>query len=200
MKINAPLTPLHLVGLEEVKRNRGWFLGLGIVLVVFGTIALGCTLTMTELSVAVFGWLMVFAGATQTVHAFWKERGWGGFFIDALMGILYLVVGFMVVSNPMATAVTLTLLIAMFLMFEGLFRIFTAISIRYPNWGWLLLSGVVSLVLGLMIWRQWPLSGLWVIGLFVGIQMILNGWSLVMLSLAVKNLPEEDAPAAQPES
>jgi len=194
--MNMPLTPLHLVGLEEVKRNRGWFLGLGIVLVVFGTIALGCTLTMTKLSVAVFGWLMIFAGATQALHAFWKERGWGGFFIDALMGILYLVVGFMVVGNPMATAVTLTLLIGMFLMFDGLFRIFTAIAIRYPNWGWLLLNGVVSLVLGLMIWRQWPLSGLWVIGLFVGIQMILNGWSLVMLSLAVKNLPEEVAPAA----
>jgi len=82
---------------------------------------------------------------------------------------------------------SLTLIIAMFLLFEGLFRI----SVRYPNWGWLLLDGVVSLMLGLMIWRQWPLSGLWVIGLFVGIQRILNGWSLVMLSLAVKNVPEE---------
>ena len=195
-----PLTPLHQVGLEEVKRNRGWFLALGIVLMVFGTIALGCTFTTTKLSVAILGWLMIFAGATQALHAFWKERGWGGFFIDALMGILYLVVGFMIVGNPTATAVTLTLLIGMFLMFEGLFRIFTAISIRFPNWGWLLLNGVVSLMLGLMIWRQWPLSGLWVIGLFVGIQMILNGWSLVMLSMAVKNLPEKIVPAAVPES
>lgn len=195
-----PTTPLHQVGLDEVKRNRGWFLGLGVVLVLFGTIALGCTFTTTRLSVAFLGWLMILAGVTQSLHAFWKERGWGGFFIDALMGILYLVVGFMVVGNPTATAVTLTLLIGMFLMFEGLFRIFTAISVRYPNRGWLLLNGVVSLLLGLMIWRQWPLSGLWVIGLFVGIQMILNGWSLVMLSLVAKNLPDELELSAPPAS
>lgn len=192
--MNMPTTPLHQIGLEEIKRNWGWFLALGIVLVVCGTIALGCAFTTTKLLVATLGWLMIFAGATLTLHAAWKERGWGGFFINALMGTLYLVVGFMVVSNPMATAVTLTLVIGMFLMFEGLFRILTAISIRHPNRGWMFLNGVVSLVLGLMIWRQWPLSGPWVIGLFVGIQMILNGWSLVMLSLAIKNLPAEVEP------
>lgn len=186
-----PTRPLHQVGLNEVKRNRGWFFGLGVLLLIFGTIALSCTFTTTQLSVAFFGWLMIFAGATQAIHAFWKERGWGGFFIDALMGALYLVVGFLVVGNPAATAITLTLMIAMFLLFEGLFRIFAAISVRNPHWGWLLLNGVVSLMLGLMIWRQWPLSGLWVIGLFVGIQMILNGWSLVMLSLALKHVPDE---------
>jgi uncharacterized membrane protein HdeD (DUF308 family) len=195
-----PTTLLHQVGLDEVKRNRGWFLGLGIILVVFGMVALGCTFTATKLSVVILGWLMILAGATQVIHAFWKERGWGGFFIDALMGVLYLVVGFMVLGNPMATAVTLTLIIGMFLMFEGMFRIFTAISVRYPNRGWLLLNGIVSLMLGLMIWRQWPLSGLWVIGLFVGIQMILNGWSLVMLSVAVKNLPDESESSAPPTS
>lgn len=195
-----PTTPLHQVGLNEVKRNRGWFLGLGIILVVFGTLALGCTFTATKLSVVLLGWLMVLAGATQVTHAFWKERGWSGFFLDALMGVLYLVVGFMVLGNPMATAVTLTLMIGMFLMFEGVFRIFTAISVRYPNRGWLLLNGIVSLLLGLMIWRQWPLSGLWVIGLFVGIQMILNGWSLIMLSVAVKNLPDEYESSAPPTS
>ena len=186
-----PTTPLHQVGLNEVKRNRGWFLGLGIVLVLLGTIALGCTFTTTTLLVAILGWLMIFAGATQAIHAFWKERGWAGFFIDALMGVLYLVVGFMVVGNPTATAIMLTLMIGMFLMLEGTFRVFTAISVRYPNWGWSLLNGVVSLALGVMIWRQWPLSGLWVIGLFVGIQMILNGWSFIMLSLAAKNLPDQ---------
>ena len=182
---------LHQVGLDEVKRNRGWFLALGILLVIFGTLALGCTFTLTKFSVRVLGWLMIFAGASQAIHAFWKERGWGGFFIDLLLGVLYVVVGFMIVGNPQATAISLTLIIGMFLMFDGIARIFTAIAVRYPNWGWMLLNGVVSLVLGFMIWRQWPLSGTWVIGLFVGIQMIFNGWSFVMLSLAAKNLPDE---------
>ena len=96
------------------------------------------------------------------------------------------------VTNPAATVLTLTLLIAMFLITEGIFRIVTALSVRYPNWGWMLLQGVVSLILGIMIWRQWPVSGLWVIGLFVGIQMLFTGWSMVMLGLSAKNLPSED--------
>lgn len=186
-----PTMSLQQVGLEEVKRNRGGFLVLGILLVIFGTLALGCTFTLTKFSVMIMGWLMIGAGVSQAIHAFWKERGWGGFFVDLLMGLLYVVVGFMVVGNPQATAISLTLIIGMFLMFDGIFRIATALSVRFPHWPWTLLNGVVSLMLGLMIWRQWPLSGLWVIGLFVGIQMILNGWSFVMLSLAAKNLPDE---------
>lgn len=116
-------------------------------------------------------------------------KKWSGFFIDLLTGLLYAVVGFLIVGNPGATAVTLTLLIAMFLIFGGIFRVVVAFVVRYHNWGWLVLHGVVNLFLGIAIWRQWPLSGLWVIGLFIGIDMIFNGWSLVMLGLTAKNLP-----------
>jgi uncharacterized membrane protein HdeD (DUF308 family) len=137
---------------------------------------------------------MIIAGVMEAVHAFWRKR-WAGFFLDLLTGILYVVVGWMMVTNPKESALLLTLIIAMFLLFEGVFRIVVALSARYPHWGWVLLNGVISLVLGLMIWRQWPYSGLWVIGLFVGIEMLFNGWSLVMLSLASRRLPEE-APAA----
>ena len=82
----------------------------------------------------------------------------------------------------------------MFLTFGGIFRILVAVTIRFQNWVWLLLHGVVNVLLGIAIWRQWPLSGLWVIGLFVGIDMLLNGWSLVMLGLAAKKLPERSLP------
>jgi uncharacterized membrane protein HdeD (DUF308 family) len=174
---------------EELRRNAGWFLGFGILLVVLGMIALGSAALMTLASVLLFGWLLIFAGVMDAVQAF-RCKGWSGFFVDLLTGVLYLVVGFMVVANPGATAVALTLLIAMFLILGGLFRIVAAIAARTPHWGWVLLHGVVSLVLGVAIWRQWPLSGLWVIGLFVGIEMIFNGWSLVMLGLAAKKLPQ----------
>jgi uncharacterized membrane protein HdeD (DUF308 family) len=86
------------------------------------------------------------------------------------------------------------LIIAMFLVFEGVFRIVAALVARYPHSGWVLFNGVITLLLGVMIWRRWPYSGLWVIGLFVGIEMLLNGWSLVMLSLAGRKLPDQ-APA-----
>ena len=181
----------QLPGASELRRNWGWFLILGIVLIVLGTIALGSALVMTIASVFFFGWILVIGGVLEVVHAFWREKRWGGFFLDLLTGILYVVAGWMMVTNPGESALLLTLLIAMFLVFEGVFRIVAAIAVRYPHWGWVLFNGVISLLLGIMIWRQWPYSGLWVIGLFVGIEMLLNGWSLVMLSLAGRKLPEE---------
>lgn len=181
---------LHLVGLENLRKRWGWFLALGVLLVVLGVIALGSSVFLTLATMEFVGWLLIVGGVLEAVHAC-SCKGWGGFFIDLLTGILYVVVGFMVVANPGATAVALTLLIAMFLIFGGIFRIVVALVVRFQNWGWLLLHGVVNLLLGIAIWRQWPLSGLWVIGLFVGIDMLFNGWSLVMLGLAAKNLPSE---------
>jgi uncharacterized membrane protein HdeD (DUF308 family) len=183
-----PMVSLHLVGQEELKRRWVWFVGLGILLVVAGTIALGSTFVLTIASVLLFGWLMIVVGILQAVHAF-LCKFWSGFFLDLLTGLLYLVVGFMVVANPSATAVALTLLIALFLIFAGIFRIVVALSVHFQNRIWLLLHGLINVFLGFAIWQQWPLSGLWVIGLFVGIDMIFNGWSLVMLGLAAKNLP-----------
>ena len=89
---------------------------------------------------------------------------------ESLVPILYVVVGFMIVANPGAAAVTLTLLIALFLMFGGIFRIVVALILRFPHWGWLFLHGIVNLLLGIAIWRRWPWDGLWVIGLFIGIE------------------------------
>jgi len=131
---------------------------------------------------------MTLAGLMQALHAFTCKE-WGGFFVDLLTGLLYLVVGFMIIAHPAATAVALTLLIAFFLILGGMFRVAVALMIRFHNWGWLLLHGLVNLMLGIMIWQQWPLSGELVIGVFVGIDMIFNGWSLIMLALAAKNLP-----------
>lgn len=181
---------LGLAGINRVRENRGWFLALGILLVVLGVVAIGETFILTVFSMKFLGWLMIFGGAAGAIHAFAMERGWGGFFLDLLTGLLYLVGGILILGNPAASALTLTLLIAMMLIFDGLFRVVAAGTVRYPHWGWMVLHGVISVVMGFLIWRQWPLSGAWVIGLFVGISMISNGWSLVMLSMAVKHLPE----------
>ena len=186
-------TELHLVGVHELRKRWGWFLALGILLVVLGMIALGSSVFMTLATMVIVGWLMIVSGVFQAVHAF-TCKGWSGFFIDLLTGLLYIVVGFMIVANPAATAITLTLLIAIVLIFGGVFRIAVALSVRYPNSLWLLLHGVINLILGISIWQQWPFDGLWVIGMFVGIDMIFNGWSLVMLGLAAKNLPASNPP------
>jgi uncharacterized membrane protein HdeD (DUF308 family) len=180
------------IAIDVVQRNWGWFLALGIGQIILGTIALGETALMTVFSVKILGWLLIIGGVLSVIHSF-KERGWGGFIVDLLTGLLYGIVGFMLVSNPLESAVTLTLVIAMFLFIGGIFRIVEALVGNFPHRGWVLLNGVVTLVLGIMIWRQWPFSGLWVIGLFVGIEMIFYGWSLVMLALAGRSMPREAA-------
>ena len=180
---------LATVGMEELKRKWGWILGLGVVLAIAGTVAIGSSIVMTLFSITLLGFLMISGGILQSVHAF-ACKEWSGFFIDLLTGLLYIAVGFMAVANPGVTAVALTLLIALFLIFGGLFRISVSLFVKYPNWSVLLLHGVVNLLLGMAIWKQWPLSGLWVIGLFVGIDMIMNGFFLIMLGLAVKKQPD----------
>src|SRR5262245_43708569 len=106
---------LHRVGLDEVRRNWGCFLGLGIIVVILGLIALGWSVLVTLASVEVFGWFLLFGGVLTAVHAFWR-RAWGGFFFDLLAGILYVVVGLLIATHPVKSAEALTLLIAVFLM------------------------------------------------------------------------------------
>lgn len=181
---------LHTVGLDDLKRSWGWFLGLGLFLIILGTIALGSSVLMTLASVVLFGCLLIAGGSLAIAHAFLRKR-WGGFFLDLFIGILYDAGGFFLVAHPEEAAITLTLLIALFLLIGGLLRIFVALTVPLHHRGWLLLNGIVTLLMGILIWRQWPLSGLWVIGLFVGIDMIFYGWSLVMLGLTAKSLPDQ---------
>ena len=178
---------LSMVGFDVVQRNWGWFLALGIAQIVLGMIAIGEAFLMTIFSVVLLGWLLIIGGVASIVHAF-MERQWGGFFIDLLTGLFYCVAGFMMVANPGQAAVTLTLLISMFLIVGGVFRIVESMVGDLPHKVWVLLNGVITLILGILIWRQWPSSGLWVIGLFVGIEMLLYGWSLVMLATAARSL------------
>ena len=195
MTPNANLAQLHLVGLDELHKKWGWFLALGILLIALGCVAVGSSMLVTvTLAVMIFlGWLMFVGGVFQVFHAI-AMKGWSGFFLDLLTGILYIVIGLMIVANPGATAVALTLLIAVLLLLGGIFRILVALTTRFQNRGWLALHGFINLLLGIAIWREWPLSGLWVIGLFVGIDMIFNGWALVMLGLAAKKMPSVTGP------
>jgi uncharacterized membrane protein HdeD (DUF308 family) len=196
MMMTAPpeVTALQprLPDIQEIAQHWKWFLGLGIVSIILGTFALGSSVLVTLASVVLFGWILLLMGGIEVGHAFW-QRQWGGFFLHLVNGILSIVVGFLLATSPSASAVVLTLLLAMFFMAGGLFRIFTALMMRFPSWGWRLLNGIVTLVLGILIWNRWPVSGLWVIGLFVGIDLIFAGWSSVMLALAARRLPAPSA-------
>ena len=184
-------TPL---GIEEVRAHRTWFLILGVVLIVIGTIAIGSAELMTMVSVLLFGWLLIFAGLFEIIHGF-ARRAWGGFFINLMGGLLYGVTGLLMVSHPGIAAITLTLMIALLLIVAGTFRIFVAFSTPIHHRGWLILNGAISVILGFCIMSSWPVSGLWVIGLFLGIDMIFDGWTEVMLALSSGRSGGPDAPA-----
>lgn len=183
-------TGFATVGIEGLRRNWAWALALGITLIVLGMVALYAAVFTTVVSVILFGWLLIIGGALQTAHGCWR-RQWSGFFIDLLTGVLYLVVGFMLVSQPVEGAEALTLMLAVALVFIGAMRIVVSLTSHFQHWVWLLLNGVVTLVLGIIIWQGWPVSGLWVIGLFIGIDMLFYGWALVMLAVGVRNLPPQ---------
>ena len=178
---------LQLTDLEEFRRNANWFLALGIILIILGTVALGRSIFVTLASMVFLGWLLVIGGVIEAVQAFW-QRQWGCFFLHLLGGVLYVIVGLMVLVNPQVGALALTLLMALFFLIAGAFRIIGSLTMRFPEWRWVLLNGIVTFLLGLLIWKQWPSSAFWVIGLFIGIDLIFTGWSWVMLSLTARRL------------
>ena len=186
----SALTP-QLTNVEEFRRNANWFLALGIILIILGIIALGRSIFVTLASMVFLGWILIIGGVVEAGQAFW-QRQWGGFFLHLLGGVLYAIVGFMIVANPQTGAMALTLLIALFFLIAGSFRIIGSLTMRFPEWRWVLLNGIVTFLLGLLIWKQWPSSALWVIGLFIGIDLILTGWSWVMLSLTAKRLVSQE--------
>jgi uncharacterized membrane protein HdeD (DUF308 family) len=126
-------------------------------------------------------------GIAQLVGASWT-RDWSGFFLTMLMGVLYLVLGVMFLRHPGGAERAMTLLLACGLMVSGLFRIIGSLTYRFPNWAWTLVGGAINLLLGIYIYSQWPLDSFFVLGLFVGIDLIFTGWTWVMLALAVKNV------------
>ena len=167
-------------------RDKWWcFLLLGIALVVLGSLCIIDPLVPSLASVIFLGFVLIAAGITQIVSSFWAGK-WSGMLIHMLIGVLYVVVGWMIIEAPVINMVVITKFIAIFLIVSGAFRIVSALVVRFQDWGWALLNGCITLLLGVIINRQLPEAALWVIGLFIGIEMILNGWAWVMLALGLR--------------
>lgn len=181
---NIELTPSLK---KQLKQNANWFLTLGIGLVVLGTLALMFAYTSTIFSVMYFGILLTIMGVFEGIKAF-KLSQWGSFFLHLFLGVLYTLCGLFIIANPLVNAITLTLFLALFFVISGISRIIFALAKHVPHKNWLLLNGIITTLLGIFIWAQWPVSGLWVIGAFVGIDAIFTGWTWIMLSLTAKKI------------
>jgi len=181
------------VEFEKLHHRWGWHLALGIGLVVLGVIAFALEFAATLATVLVLSWLLVISGIIECIYAF-RMRRWGGVFLHLVGGILGVLVGLLVVTHPLAGALAWTLLFASFFTVIGIFRIIAAAKLRFPLWGWAVFDGVVTALLGLALWISWPWSGLWFLGMALGVSLILRGWSYVMLSLVARNLAGASSP------
>lgn len=167
--------------ISDFRSHAGLLMGLGIALIVLGSVAIYYGVYSTLATVAIFGWILIFAGFIQFGHALYA-RAWSAFFLQLVAGLLSLIAGILTIAKPMMAASVLTLLLAFLFIASGTTRIILAAVKHMPNWFWVLLSGFLTLILGIMILAEWPYSGLYIIGLFMGIDLIFNGWSLIMLS------------------
>ena len=161
------------------------FLALGIALIALGTIALGSAFWTTLATVWLLGIVLGAGGIAQVVHSFYTPE-WKGFLAQLFLGILATVVGWLMITNPILGAASLTLLLASLFIASGLFRIATSLFGSVEHWGWLLLNGIITLALGILILAQWPQASLWVIGLFIAVDLIFAGWANVILSFSLR--------------
>lgn len=167
--------------LEEVKKNSGLTIAAGIIILLAGLLTMGSPF-VAGISLAVMvGLFLVVGGIGQLLFAVKAGRG----LLAILLGILSVIIGIYMVMNPGAALATLTLFLALYLIVSGIFEALLAFQVKpAQGWGWVLFSGIASLILGLMIWSQFPLSGAWAIGLLIGIKLFFSGWTVLMIGLA----------------
>jgi len=166
---------------------RGWIVFVGIAMLALGILAIIYASTATIVSVVLFGWLLLLAGSMQIVNAF-QVRSWNGFFLYLLDGVIRATVGALLVIYPGSGALGITLALSFYFIAGGLFKAIAATMLQFPSWGWTVLSGVVSIALGVMLAMQWPTSATWFVGFAVGLDLILYGWALLAFAAAIKKL------------
>jgi uncharacterized membrane protein HdeD (DUF308 family) len=175
--------------LSEFVGKWAWFFAMGALLVVLGIIASGMAATTTVLSLVALGGILLIAGASLVVFSFLTGK-WSGFLLMLAAGVLSIIAGINILSYPQSGAVAVTMLIGTVLLVAGIFRAIASITMRFPNWGWALASGIVTFVLGAMLLKNLQNASLWFLGLAIGIDLILHGISWMTFSYGVHRVAQ----------
>lgn len=172
-------------GPAALQAHRGWLVALGTGLLVLGVLAFLNLLIASVVTVYYVGFLMLLGGVAQLAHAF-RVRSWGRFALWAAAGALYTLAGILVIANPLLAITVLTLAIAAALVVAGILRLVVAIG-EGPRhrWGRMLASGALSVVAGLVIMTGWPVSSLWILGMFLAVDLIVQGWAWLSVGRAL---------------
>jgi uncharacterized membrane protein HdeD (DUF308 family) len=192
-----PLQSSQVLDTAPLRARWGWIVALGAVYLIAGFIALGSIVMATVASVLIVGVMMIIAGVAEVFNAF-QIKTWGRFLVWALLGVLYIVAGFITFENPLFAAVLLTLLLGASLVASGIVRLFLAFNMkRETPWIWVALSSVVTLLLGLLILARWPVNSLYILGLFLSFDLIMAGAGWIGLGFGLHRT-EPRSPLASP--
>ena len=176
----------HGLGFTHVTSNWGWFVALGVGMLLAGFFALGDVVAVTLLSVAFIGALLLVGGVFQVVHAF-MTRSWSAFALNLLGGLLYCFGGLLIMNEPLQGSIVITMILLFALVIGGVLRIVIGLRHRELSGWWLLvLGGVVSVVVGVMLYASLPWSGLWILGTLIGIELIFQGVTWLQFGLMLR--------------
>lgn len=172
--------------IEPLRAKSGWIIALGVVYTAAGLVALGSVIIATAVSVFVVGIMMVVAGAAEVFNSF-QIKTWGKFVIWLLLGAFYIIAGFAAFDNPLLAAVLLTLILGFALTASGIVRIILGFSMKQEMpCLWLVASGAVTLLLGLVILVHWPVSSLYILGLFLGLDLVFAGLGWIGIGFGLR--------------
>lgn len=176
----APVDP------DTVRRGRSWFIGIGIAFVALGILAILLPFAAALLTTIAIGWLLVASGIFEGYHAI-QNQGWAGARWALVSAAVELITGFLLIAFPVTGKLALTLILAAYFVAEGVLKIIRANQHRkMGSWGWLMFDGLLSILLGIFVLMRWPGTAVWVLGLFVGINLIVGGTSLLMIGAAAR--------------
>lgn len=190
--MNAIFTDMN-ASLTAASREWGWFLVLGILTILLGVAAIYYEGAATIASVVALGAILIVAGILQLAMMF-RAHGAGHVLLYLVLGVLDIVVGLAIIEHPGAGALLVTLFVAVYLVFSGIYRAIMALWTQFPQYGWAAFAGVISAILGVLLWAEWPVSATWFIGFALGINFILLGAAYCAFALQLRQTTQGVTP------
>ena len=176
------------LGYTRVTSKWGWFVALGLILIVGGFLALGDVVAFTLVSTIFIGAMMLVGGIFQIVHAFMTKE-WRAFAFGLILGVLYVIGGFLIMDEPVQGSLIITLFLLAAILVGGIIRIVISLQHRdMAGWWLMLLGGVLSVIVAVLLYATLPWSGLWILGTLIAVEMIIQGFTWLSFGFALRKL------------
>jgi uncharacterized membrane protein HdeD (DUF308 family) len=173
---------------ETVKKYSLWYLLQGVLMIVAGILALVYPLVASVAMVFLLGWILIISGVLQGIGLI-GARDVPHYWLSLISAVLAIVIGLLLLRQPDSGLLVMTVLLIVYFMVEGISKVIFALTIRpFPNWGWVLASGIVGIVLAVYLWANMPVSSEWVLGILLGILLVSEGVALAYLAWKVRDL------------